>query len=310
MNDGQRVYPVNYFFLHHSTGPDFANAEDIEVQDWYSNTGKARGYSNGAINSNHEHPSRPGVQTYAMAQFTLREYTKDGNKYGYRLTDLIKNPWANVAWAVGNWDFNTKSSSVEVCGNFLNKVLPQKALMCLADFLREIDQELGGTLNVWLHQEVFATACPARIKEQRDTVVDMINNPNKWNAILWPPAPVIVTPPAPVITTKDIESIEVLPFATSTVNDPTVTGDHVVQKGVDGKATYIYRVTFTDGVETNRVAVGGDHVAPIDEKIIHGTFVAPVPQTPTTSTDAAPGWFRHFLTAIIEAFTNFISKEK
>ena len=230
MNDLQRVYPVNYFFLHHSTGPDFVNAEDIEVQDWYSNTGKARAYSNGAVNSNHEHPSRPGQQTYAQAQFTLREYTKDGNKYGYRLTDLIARPWGNVAWAVGNWDYNVKSCSVEVCGNFLSKVLPDKALMCLADFLREIDNELvaggiPGGINVWLHQEVYATACPARIKEQRDTIVDMINNPAKWNSIVFPQAPPpVVVPPVvvpPVVTPPVEPPVVTPPIVTPPVTPPT-----------------------------------------------------------------------------------------
>lgn len=186
MVDGDRVYPVNFFFLHHSTGPEFANADDIEVQDWYSSVGKGRGYAGGALNPRHEHPSRPGQLTYAMAQFTLREYTKDGNKYGWRLTDLVKNPWQNVTWSVGDWSYNQKSCSVEVCGDYSNKVLPDKALMLIADYLRPIDQELGGQLSVWLHKEVFNTACPARIAEQRNTIIDMINNPDKWNKQLWP----------------------------------------------------------------------------------------------------------------------------
>lgn len=214
MIDGQRVYPVTYFFLHHSTGNDFVNASDIEVQDWYSDTGKARGYSNGAINSNHEHPSRDGQQTYAMAQLTLREYTLDGNKYGWRLTDLMKNPWQNVAWAVGDWWYNQRSVSVEVCGNYLGKLLPDKALMCLADYLRPIDEELGGALQVWLHQEVFATACPARIAEQRNTIIDMINNPAAWEAKLWPAAPAPQPAPTPAPAPVPVETAEQKEIAT------------------------------------------------------------------------------------------------
>lgn len=280
MNDGQRQYPVDYFFLHHSTGPDFTNASDMEVQDWYSNTGKARAYSNGAINSNHEHPSRPGTQTYAQAQFTLREYTLDGNKYGFRLTDLFNNPWGNVAWAVGNWDYNIKSCSVEICGNFLDKILPLKALMLLADFLREIDQELvnGGCLggiNVWLHQEVYSTACPARIKEQRDNLVDMINNPDGWNARLFPATLPIHTP---VVTTKTEYKTEPIAFTKKTIKDAIKPiNSIVVVPGANGVKTFSYSVTYTDGKETARTLTGESITTqPIDELTTIGTYVEPV----------------------------------
>lgn len=293
MVDGNRVYPVDYFFLHHSVGSDFKDAEDIEVQDWYSNIGKARGYGNGAINPHHEHPSRPGQLTYAMAQFTLREYTKDGNKYGWRLTDLIKNPWANVAWAVGNWHYNQRSCSVEVCGDYRNKVLPDKALMCLADFLRGIDQELinaghSGGINVWLHSEVFSTECPARIREQRDKVVDMINNPDKWNAVLFPPQPTVVT--------KEEIVTETIPFSTEkTPHDRLPVGQtKVIVEGETGVKTITYAVTYTNGKETSRT-LKSEAVTkpPVNEVIAVGTSVEPVPPTdptPETNTPDTRSW--------------------
>lgn len=308
MIDRQRVYPVNYFFLHHSTGPDFVNAEDIEVQDWYDQVGKARGYQNGALNSNHEHPSRPGKQTYAMAQFTLREYTKDGNKYGFRLTDLIKNPWANVAWAVGDWFYNQRSSSVEICGNYLNKTLPDKGLMCLADFLREIDQELNGALLVWLHQEVFATACPARIKEQRDRLVDMINNPDKWNKTLWPPAP-----PAPVITTKEETENLNVPFASITKESTTKPKgtSEITTAGVNGARLITYTVTYRDGHEAGRV-IKSDVVTkqPVDQITTIGTYVEPpAPPKPEPSNDYS-NWFVQFWLSVMEFIKNLITKKE
>lgn len=301
MNDGQRVYPVDYFFLHHSTGPDFVNAEDIEVQDWYSNTGKARAYNNGAINPMHEHPSRSGQLTYAQAQFTLREYTKDGNKYGWRLTDLIARPWQNVAWAVGNWDYNVKSSSVEVCGNYLYKTLPEKALMCLADFLRGIDQELGGSLKVWLHKEVYATACPANISNQRDTLIDMINNPAKWNAILWPPQP--------VITTKDVTTTSSVPFEKVTVENRLMPKGEtkVTQIGVEGIKTTVTTVTYTNGVETSSV-VKSEVIdpTPITEITSVGTYVKPT--EPVDPIDE--GWLQRLIKWIIDLISNFIKEKK
>lgn len=272
MVDGDRIYPVDYHFLHHSTGPEFYNAEPIEVQDWFSLIGKARGYQNGALNPRHEHPSRPGQLTYAQAQFALYRYDKDGNKYGYKFIDLIKEPYKNVAWAVGNWFYNQRSVSTEVCGNFLNQVLPDKALMLLADYMRPIDQELGGALKVWLHQEVFATACPARIKEQRDKLVDMINRPDHWNAILWPPAP-----PKPVITTKDITSETDLPFASETIDDNTIPAGQtqLKQAGRVGKRTIIARITFSNGMEIKREIISDTKADPVNEIIARGTYVEP-----------------------------------
>lgn len=305
MNDGDRIYPVNYFFLHHSTGPDFKNASDLEVQDWYSNTGKARAYNNGAINPRHEHPSRPGELTYAQAQFTLREYTLDGNKYGWRLTDLIARPWWNVAWAVGNWWYNQRSCSVETCGNFLDKLLPDKALMLLADFLRPIDQELGGALQVWLHLEVYATACPARIKEQRDKVVDMINRPDYWNNILWPPKP------DPITTHKDETSETEIPFVSETIEDGSIPkGERrIKQAGVKGLHTVTTRITYVDGKETKREVIWDNTVPAVNEIILVGTYEAPVnPIEPGDGEDAA-GWIVRLLSWAVEILRKFTFKK-
>jgi hypothetical protein len=281
------------------------------VQDWYSDTGFGRGYGNGSINPNHEHPGRPGQKTYAMAQFTLREYTLDGNKYGWRLTDLIARPWQNVAWAVGDWWYNQRSCSVEICGNYLNKVLPEKALMCLADFLRPIDVELNGALQVWLHQEVFATACPARIKEQRDLLIDMINRPDYWNARLWP-----VAAPAPVVNTGFVHETHALPYKTTTKESATLPkGERKIEVvGVTGTRTIIYTVTTTDGKETSRV-VKSDEVtkAPVDELILVGTYVAPViPPAPSRddTQDVQIGGIMDLLRTIGEAFVAFLAKFK
>lgn len=216
MVDGQRQYPVNIFVLHHSVGPQFANASDIEVQDWFSAVGRERGYQGGAINPRHEHPSRPGQLTYAMAQFA--GLPDSSSKYNYRLIDLIKNPWANVAWHAGNWDINLISCGLENCGSFSFMVLEERQLMCIADFLRPIDEELGGTLVVLLHQEVFATACPGRIKEQRDTLVDMINRPDHWNARLFPPTP--PAPATPIITSTPPRTSEGATPASSSSPSP------------------------------------------------------------------------------------------
>ena len=308
MNDSDRIYPVSYFFLHHSTGADFVNADDITVQDWYSDTGKGRAYSNGAINPHHEHPSRPGVLSYAQAQFTLREYTKDGNKYGWRLTDLIQRPWQNVTWSVGNWDYNQRSCSVEICGNYLGKVLPDKALMLIADFLRPIDAELNGALRVWLHKEVYATACPARIAEQRDTIVDMINNPDKWNAILWPVAPP-APKPQPVTTTEDVTIKEAIPFTKRTGTDSVLPlGEKkVTQVGVDGFKSTTYTVTKVNGIETGRVIKSTSTKAPVDEITAVGTYIKPT--IDPIENETASGWLKRAFAWVMEILSKFTFKK-
>lgn len=190
MLDGNRVYPVNKLVMHHAVSDEMRDWEDIEVQDWFSNVGKARGYQNGAINPFHEHPSRPGQLTYAMAHFCLHPYTKDGNKYGWRLTPLIARPFDNVAWHAGNWPVNQQSIGIETAGNYLSSEVDPKALMLVADTFRDHDKALGGALEVYPHQAFFSTQCPGQIVNQIATLIDMINSPEKWNEQFWPtPAP-------------------------------------------------------------------------------------------------------------------------
>lgn len=308
MVDGDRIYPVEYHFLHHSTGPEFYNADPLTVQDWYSNIGKDRGYNGGAINPRHEHPGRPGQLTYAQAHFSLYRYDKDGNKYGWKLIDLIKNPYANVAWAVGNWWYNQRSVSTEVCGNYLNQVLPDKALMLMADYMRPVDVELGGRLQVWLHQEVYATACPARIKEQRDKLVDMINNPDKWNKQLWPPTP--------VITKKEVTTTESVPFSKESREDNTLPKGEIkiLHPGVNGVRTIVTEITYTDGKETSRKVLSNKITTqPITEVTLIGTYVEP-PKPPVDPIDPGDGedaasWLSRVWVWIMEILKSFTFKK-
>lgn len=211
MIDGARKYPVNILLMHHAVSDFMVNWEDVAVQDWFSNVGKSRGYSNGAINPRHEHPSRPGQLTYSMAQYNLREYTKDGNKYGYRITELMKRPMDNVAWHAGVWEINQRALGIETSGNFVGGKLPQKALMLVADTFRAHDKSIGGALNILGHKDIVATACPGQIYGQLPELIDMINNPAKWNEILWPnpkkPVPAAVRLEKPVVLVAKNDSV-------------------------------------------------------------------------------------------------------
>ncbi len=178
MSDGQRKYPVNKVVLHHAVSDHMVNWEDIDVQDWFDRIGAGRGYK-GVTRSYHQHPSR-NKETFSQAHFCLHPYTKDNNPYGWRLTLLIKNPVDNVAWHAGNWEINQQSIGIETAGNFLAEELPEKACLLLADYFRSYDKSIGGALSFFFHSQFSATACPGRIKERIALIVDMVNNPSKY----------------------------------------------------------------------------------------------------------------------------------
>lgn len=179
MADNQRVFPVDKVVIHHSTGPDMDNWDDIDVQDWFDRIGAGRGYK-GIARSYHQHPQRT-KDTFSQAHYCLHRYTKDNNPYGWKLTTLIKDPLNNVAWHAGNWQINQTSFGVETAGNFLSQELPEKACLLIADYFREHDKGIGGKLKYHYHSQFSATACPGRIKERISLIVDMANNPDKYN---------------------------------------------------------------------------------------------------------------------------------
>ena len=94
MNDGSRVYPVNVLAIHHAVSDFMVNWSDLSVQDWFSNNGKQRAYQNGAINSFHEHPGRPGQLTYSQEHYCLHEYTSDFPEEMLELEDNTKEEWS------------------------------------------------------------------------------------------------------------------------------------------------------------------------------------------------------------------------
>lgn len=197
MADGHRLYPVNKLVLHHAVTPEWPNESDRFLVDWFSNNGKARAYQNGAINPLHYKPGTREL-SYSQAHFCLHPYTLDGNKYGWRLTPLIDDPWNNVVWGAGNWDINQRAINVEVAGNYLDHALPLSALMLLADTFRPHDVSIGGKLAIYAHKWITSTACPGQIEGQIGTVADMLNNQAKWEQQLWPaPAPAPEPTPAP-----------------------------------------------------------------------------------------------------------------
>jgi glycerophosphoryl diester phosphodiesterase len=78
----------------------------------------------------------------------------------------------------------------------------------------------------------------------------------------------------PIITTQDVTETQPIPYQQTTVEDPTLPiGTSVVtQQGADGVETIVYTVTYTDGVETDRVVKSDDvTTAPITQITNVGT---------------------------------------
>lgn len=81
-------------------------------------------------------------------------------------------------------------------------------------------------------------------------------------------APTATPTPTPLVTTAEITETEAIAFERTSQDDATrdVGTTAVIQPGVDGTRTITYRVTYVDGVETDRVVTGDVvTVAPVPE---------------------------------------------
>lgn len=99
------------------------------------------------------------------------------------------------------------------------------------------------------------------------------------------PSPAIEPPPqvqSAVVEQKTETSTEAIPFATTEVSDPSSNLGVISTQieGVDGVKTKTWNVTYTDGIETNRMLTGEEiTAAPINKVVARGTYVAPAKPT-------------------------------
>ncbi len=90
-----------------------------------------------------------------------------------------------------------------------------------------------------------------------------------------PGVPVVTPEPAPVITLEYEDIIEEIAFDITYIEDNTMyEGDsRVVSEGENGIKTYVYEITLTDGVETERELVKvKDTKAPVNKVVAVGTI--------------------------------------
>ena len=238
---------VDYLVLHHSVTPLWSNKSKKELAQWFSDNGFKRGYeSNPARWSGLINPYT-GAKSYSQAHYagqrvdkTTPDATDKERQAGFRLVPLVKDVWGQICWHAGNWEINRASIGIECVGDYRNYTLRDGDCRVIADFWRPQDIKLGGKTAVLGHGEIAATACPARIMEKRNTIVNYINNPPK---------------PLPVVTVKEETRTEKIHFTKTEVkNSELEIGKvNIIQKGQDGVVTVTETVTYTDGKETSRV---------------------------------------------------------
>jgi hypothetical protein len=96
------------------------------------------------------------------------------------------------------------------------------------------------------------------------------------------------------VVTQEETTTTPLPFGRTEREDPQRFSDlrpRVVQAGVEGVRTIVDLVTRVDGVETERVRVSEDDVAPVQEIVAIGTRARPAPPAPA-STVGGDVWAR------------------
>ena len=260
---------VDYLVLHHSVTPLWSNKSKKEIAQWFSDTGFNRGYEGNSAKWSGLVNPYTGAKSYSQAHYagqrvdkTTPDATDKERQAGFRLVPLVKDVWGQICWHAGNWEINRASIGIECLGDYRNYTLRDGDCRVIADFWRPQDVKLKGATVVLGHNEIAATACPARIMEKRALIVDMINNPAKYE------------PKVPVVTVKEETRTERIHFQQLEQSEPSLPlGERVTAvKGVDGIVTVIEVVTLTDGKETSRVTKSRTITTqPIDEIILVGT---------------------------------------
>lgn len=292
---------VDYLVLHHAVTPLWTNKSKKEIAQWFSDNGFKRGYESNPARWSGLYNPYTGAKSYSQAHFagqrvdsSTPDATDKERVAGFRLVPLVKDVWGQITWHAGNWEINRASIGIECLGDYRNYTLRDGDCRVIADFWRPQDVKLGGRTAVIGHQEVAATACPARIMEKRATIVNYINNPPK---------------PLPVITVKEETRTERIHFTKTEVKNPELEAGKisVIQKGEDGIATVIETVTYIDGKETSRVTKSRTITKnPIEEVTEIGT------KTKDQEQDARLNAIEQFISVLKELWNlivDFISKK-
>lgn len=183
MADSQRL-TVKDLVLHHAVTPLWDEKSKAQLAQWFSDNGFARAYGSNAGNWSGLINPYTGQRSYSQAHLAgqrVTDRTPDATAAekaaGYRLVPLVKDIWGQITWHAGNWAINRSSIGIENLGDYRNYTLRDGDCKVIADFWRGQDRKLNGKTMVWGHKEVsqLGTACPARIMEKRNHIIDLVN---------------------------------------------------------------------------------------------------------------------------------------
>lgn len=254
---------VRTLVLHHAVTPLWSEKSKKELAQWFSDNGFQRGYSGSTARWSGLYNPYTNARSYAQAHFAGQrvtaatpDATAAEKAAGFRLVPLVKDVWGQITWGAGDWETNRECINIENLGDYRNYTLRDGDCRVIADFWRPQDTKLNGATYILGHNEIKATACPARIMEKRNTIVNYVNNP-----------------PAKV-TTRTIKTETPVPFTKETMEDPSklLGVKTITQPGVNGVKTTTYQVTYTNGKETSRKTVSSVvTTAPVVEITLVGT---------------------------------------
>lgn len=144
----------------------------------------------------------------------------------------------------------------------------------------ETEEHNNGELPQGEQREIQAGVNGERTIEYEDTVQDgaVKETVEISNTVTKDPVKRIVeigTKQQQIVTTEEEVKEEIIPFTQSTKENSDKPSDYkqVIQQGVDGKRILTYKVTYTDGSESNREVIKEEVTDPIEEITELGTQV-------------------------------------
>jgi hypothetical protein len=140
---------------------------------------------------------------------------------------------------------------------------------------------------------LLSTACGSPALDRPEAVVAAATTTPTPTPTATPKPTRTPTPtPTPVITVEDLPVVEAVAFEVSHVDDAALASGSttVGTAGVAGERTTVFRVTYTDGVETGREQVSSEVTRqPVTEVVRVGTYVARPPPPPAASAPVSGG---------------------
>ena len=145
--------------------------------------------------------------------------------------------------------------------------------------------------------------------EKRGLILDMVNNPSKYE------------PKPPVITKHQETKTEDIIFQNEEEQDPTALVGVIVvkQEGKNGTRTITTEYTYADGVQISSKIIGDNTISPVTKITVVGTK-APEPDDgepeppvvvpdPIVPPEAHVGWLVQLIRAIIKAILSIVGKK-